>query len=172
MRILVISLPRTGSTSFSKKLAKENELNLVFEPFAPNAKLLGIVKGFDTDYTKDNVVVKTLINDAYDIDWFVNFSREFDKTYLLSRRNLNDCIESWSYLNYKRNQNGFDFESEYYWEKTPNYEECQSQILRWESKLKSISNNLGTDIIYYEDIFDINTNRLRKGDKQSNKKII
>ena len=172
MRILVLSLPRTGSTSFSKKLANDYNLSLVFEPFAPSAKLFNKIKNFDTDYTKDNIVVKTLINDEFDVNWFVNFSKEFDKTYLLSRCNLTECIESWSYLTYRRAEIGFDFESEYYWEKTPNYSECESQILRWNNKLKTISENLNIDIIYYEDIFDITNNRLRKGDRQFNKKII
>ena len=73
MRLLVISLPRTGSTSFSKNLAKENELSFVFEPFAPNAELLNMIKNYDLDYTKENVVVKTLVNDQYDVDWFIEF---------------------------------------------------------------------------------------------------
>ena len=172
MRILVISLPRTGSTSFSKKLANDNGLSFVFEPFAPNAELLSIIKNFDIDYTKDNVVVKTLLNDAYDIDWFINLSKEFDKTYLLSRRDLNACIESWAYLNYKRSEMGFDFETEYYWEKTPNYEESYIQINRWNNKLNTLSKVLSIPIIYYEDVFDISKNRLRKGDRQYNKTII
>ncbi len=172
MRILVISLPRTGSTSFSKKIASDNNLSFVFEPFAPKAKLFNKLKNFDMDYQKDNIIVKTLINDEYDVNWFLNFAKDFDTTYLLSRRDLNKCIESWSYLTYKRNEIGFDFESEYYWEKTPNYLEAESQILRWNEKLHLISKKMNIDIIYYEDIFDINNNRLRKGDKQFNKPLI
>jgi hypothetical protein len=172
MRILIISLPRTGSTSFAKKLAEQYGLSLVFEPFAPNAKLLNIFKNFESDYTKDNVVVKTLVNDMHDVDWLVNFSKEFDEVYLLSRRNLKECIESWAYLNYKRSEIGFDFETEYYWERTPNYEEYENQILKWNEKLKEVSKELNKSIIYYEDIFDSTKNRLRKGDKKFNKKII
>jgi hypothetical protein len=172
VKILVISLPRTGSTSFAKKLAKENKLSFVFEPFAPNAELLNIFKNFDTDYTKDNIILKTLINDAYDIDWFINLTKDFNKVYLLSRKNLKECIESWAYLNYYRNQNKFDFETEYYWEKTPNYNECFNQIHRWDNKLKLLSNELNEPIIYYEDIFDTNNNRLRKGDKAFIKRIV
>jgi hypothetical protein len=170
MRILVISLPRTGSTSFSKKLAIDNNLSFVFEPFAPNAESLNTLKGFDTDYTKDNIIVKTLVNDEYDIDWFIEFSRGFNKTYLLSRRNLKECIDSWAYLNHNRDV--IDFESEYYWEKTPNYNICFNQIHKWNNKLKKLSDRLNETIIYYEDIFDTNNNRLRKGDKEFNKKII
>jgi hypothetical protein len=170
MKILVISLPRTGSTSFSKKLAKDNNLSFVFEPFAPNAELLNILKNFDTDYKKDDVVVKTLINDEYSIDWLIELSKEFDKTYLLSRKDLKQCVDSWAYLNYNRGE--IDFETEYYWEKTPNYDECEKQIYDWNDKLKLISKQLNIPIRYYEDIFDSTKNRLRKGDKQFDKKLI
>jgi hypothetical protein len=170
MRILVISLPRTGSTSFSKKLAQNNSLSFVFEPFAPNAELFNTIKNFETDYTKDNIVVKTLMNDVYEVDWFVKLAKDFDKTYLLSRKNLQKCIESWAYLSHNRGD--VDFETEYYWERTPNYNVCFNEIHRWDNKLKILSEKLKESIIYYEDIFDINNNRLRKGDKQFDKKII
>jgi len=170
MRILVISLPRTGSTSFSKKLAKDNGLSLVFEPFAPNAELLNAIKNFESDYTKDDVVVKTLINDEYNIDWLIELSKGFDVIYLLSRKNLKECVDSWAYLNH--NRGNIDFETEYYWEKTPNYNVCFNEIHRWNTKLKTLSEKLNQTIIYYEDIFDTNNNRLRKGDRPFDKKII
>jgi hypothetical protein len=170
MRLLVISLPRTGSTSFSKELAEKNNLSFVFEPFSPNAELLNTFKNFDIDYTKDNVVVKTLVNDEYDINWFIKFSKEFDKIYLLSRRNLKQCIDSWAYLNHNRGK--IDFETEYYWEITPNYQECEQQIVRWEEKLQLIATELNQKVLYYEDIFGYNNNKLRKGDKESNRRLI
>ncbi len=173
MKILVISLPRTGSTSFSKDLAQKNNLKFVFEPFAPLAKQFNKLKNFETDYTKNNIVVKTLVNDEYDVKWFIDLSKEFDQVYLLSRRDLKACVESWSYLSYKRNETpGFDFETEYYWEKTPNYDEAEEQILRWNSKLELIATKLNQKIIYYEDIFGYNNNKLRKGDKKSNTRLI
>lgn len=170
MRLLVLALPRTGSTSFSKMLADEYGLSFVFEPFAPKAELFNSTKNFDINYTKDDVVVKTLINDEHSIDWIIEFSKSFDKTYLLSRRNLKQCVDSWAYLNYNRNT--IDFETEYYWERTPNWDESYSQIHRWNDKLITISKLIEIPIIYYEDIFDVSKNRLRKGDKQFNKQII
>jgi len=173
MRILVISLPRTGSTSFSKDLSIKNNLSFVFEPFAPQAKQFNKLKNFDVDYNKKNVVVKTLVNDEYDINWFINLSKEFDKVYLLSRKDLVKCIESWAYLTHKRSElSDFDFETEYYWEKTPNYDESERQILRWSKKLESIATELKEEILYYEDIFGHNNNKLRKGDKGINRQLI
>ena len=173
MKILVISLPRTGSTSFSKNLAKENNLSFVFEPFAPQAIKFNKIKNFDIDHTKDDVVVKTLINDEYDVEWFITLIKDFDVTYLLTRKDLKGCIESWAYLNYKRLEiEGFDFETEYYWEKTPNYDESENQIRRWSDKLHLIATKLDLEVLYYEDIFGYNNNKLRKGDKKSNKRLI
>jgi len=173
MRLLVISLPRTGSTSFSKDLAKKNDLTFVFEPFAPMAKQFNKSKNFDSDYSKENVVVKTLINDEYGIEWLINLCKSFDQVFLLSRLSLKECIESWAFLNHKRNETiGFDFETEYYWEKTPNYEEAESQIYRWDNKLNELSKKINTPILYYENIFGVNNNTLRKGDKKFNRKLI
>lgn len=173
MRILVLSLPRTGSTSFSKKLAEEHSLSFVFEPFAPMASKFNKLKNFDTDYTKDDIIVKTLINDEFDINWYVNFSSQFNKVYLLSRKDINACVESWAFLNHKRNETpGFDFETEYYWEKTPNYDECYNQIVRWGNKLEVIASRLNQEILYYEDIFGYNNNTLRKGDRKHNNKLL
>jgi hypothetical protein len=173
MRLLVLSLPRTGSTSFSKDLAEKNNLTFVFEPFAPNAPKFNKLKNFGIDHTKNNVVVKTLVNDEYDIEWFINLSKDFDATYLLTRKDLNGCIESWAYLNHKRVEvPGFDFETEYYWEKTPNYEESEVQIHRWDNKLRLIATKLNLEVLYYEEVFGYNNNKLRKGDKKSNKRPI
>ena len=173
MRILVISLPRTGSTSFSKELAEKNKLSFVFEPFASRALKFNKLKNFDTDYTKNDVVVKTIVNDEYDIEWFIKLAKDFDTTYLLTRKDLKGCVESWAYLNHKRNEiDGFDFETEYYWEKTPNYEESENQIHRWDKKLRLIATNLDLDVLYYEEIFGYNNNKLRRGDKKSNKRLI
>ena len=97
-------------------------------------------------------------------------SKGFDVTYLLSRKNLKECVDSWAYLNH--NRGNIDFETEYHWEKTPNYNVCFNEIHRWNTKLKTLSEKLNQTIIYYEDIFDTNNNRLRKGDKPFDKKII
>lgn len=173
MRILVLSLPRTGSTSFSKDLATEHNLSFVFEPFAPRAFKFNKLKKFETDHTKNDVVVKTLINDEYDVEWYIELSKQFDTTYLLTRKNLKGCVESWAYLNHKRGETPeFDFETEYYWEKTPNYKESETQIFHWDNKLRQIATKLNLEVLYYEEIFGYNTNKLRKGDKEFNKRLI
>jgi len=55
MRILIISLPRTGSTSLLHKISKEREFRAIFEPFDGSDRFL-----YDDDM--NNVVVKTIIH--------------------------------------------------------------------------------------------------------------
>ena len=156
MKVLILSLPRTGSTSLLIKISKELDLKAVFEPF----------DGTDRNPYKgeDNVVVKSIVPQS---DRNRELVKEFDKVILLSRKDLRECAESHSYRihNSKR---GFTSLDEYYWDETPKelYELCYNNILHWDSELKELSNELGVPITYYEDIFDVNSSeRLRKGNK-------
>lgn len=178
MRVLIIGLPRTGSTSLLKKISEEKRLIPIFEPFAPNIVKNGTYKTkFENE---DNVVVKTLItskpNGVNDkIGWLINFSSLFDEIILLTRRDLIDCAKSWAYLTYQRKKNKFTLTSdtEYYWEPTPNYEDVKNDILEWDKELSEISKRLNVGLTYYEDIFDIHSqDRLRKGDKKNEIKIL
>ena len=54
MRILIISLPRTGSTSLLKTISKSKKLKEVFEPFDGTNR-------FTYNDTMDNIVVKTIV---------------------------------------------------------------------------------------------------------------
>lgn len=156
MRILIISLPRTGSTSLLRKLSKEWNLKSVFEPFDGSNR--NPYKG------EDNVVVKSIICHRDDNRELV---KGFDKVVLLSRKDLKECAESHSYRihNSKR---GFTSLDEYYWEAAPKelYELCYSNVVKWDTELKELSEEIGVPITYYEDIYDVNSSeRLRKGNK-------
>ena len=88
-KILIIALPRTGSTSLLDKISNEKNLTPLFEPFDKTGRVL--YNG------QSNVVVKTIINQHPN-----NFelSKEFDEIILLSRKNLKEHIESHSYRIY------------------------------------------------------------------------
>lgn len=178
MRILIVSLPRTGSTSLLKKISTEKNLTPIFEPFAPNNNK---IENFKTKYEgEDDVVIKTLItevpnNNQNKVEWFVNFSLDFDKVILLTRKDLSECAKSWAYLTYQREYSkpNFNAYSEYYWEPTPNYEMVKKQITKWDLELREISKKLNMELTFYEDIFDLNSEeRLRKGDKKNEIKLI
>lgn len=170
MRILILSLPRTGSTSFLYKCAEENILKPIFEPLDP-------LRPEKLDITQNNIAVKTMIyhippgfNDA--ITGYVALAKEFDKVILLSRKDLNECAESWAYLRHHNNKN-FDSTKHYVWTTPPDVDKHMQDVIKWDSDLKEISDILNVDIIYYEDIFDKNSHeRYRKNVTLNKNKLI
>lgn len=159
MRILIIALPRTGSTSLMIKYSKENKLRYYFEPFEPlDTKIVP---------TTDNILVKTMmyhIPSGYDnaVSAYAELSKQFDKVILLSRRDLVECAESWAYLQHHNHKN-FNSLMHYIWKTPPNIEKHTADVYRWNEELLHLSRMLNIGITYYEDIFDKNSNeRYRK----------
>jgi hypothetical protein len=172
MSILIIALPRTGSSELGRRLSTYNKFKYEFEPFNPSVGLPPL-----TDFKK--IVLKTIIfhlpyyiKEENRINWLIELTKNFDEVVLLSRKNLTDCAESWSYLIYK--EKSFKSNQPYLWEKTPNYNEEYLNIIKWNEELTFISNELNIPITYYEDLFNPNDNdRLRKGNLNDyEKKII
>jgi hypothetical protein len=172
MRILIISLPRTGSTSLLNSIAKSKNLKRLFEPFDGTNRVL-------YEDNMENIVLKTIVDTQKPkncnnyIDWIVNFSKSFDETILLSRKDLKACAESHAYSVHNR-INGFTSNDPYLWEPTPADELCYNNIIKWNGVLNTLSNILNIPITYYEDIYNPNdSGRLRKGNRNEfNKSII
>jgi hypothetical protein len=174
MSILIIALPRTGSSELIRRLSDKHKLNNVFEPFNPSVGLPPL-----TNFK--NIVLKTIIfhlpyyvKEENRINWLIELTKNFDEVILLSRKNLTDCAESWSYLMHKEKQKSFKSNQAYLWEKTPNYDEEYLNIIKWNEELKFISTELNIPITYYEDIYNVNdSGKLRKGNLTDyEKKII
>lgn len=174
MSILIIALPRTGSTELGKRLSINNKFKYEFEPFNP-------IVGLPPLTNFKNIILKTIIfqlphyiDGENRINWLIELTKKFDETILLSRKNLTECAESWSYLNHKKKQKGFESNQPYFWERTPNYETALENIIKWNDELKFISNELNIPITYYEDIYNpTDKGRLRKGNLNDyEKKII
>lgn len=169
MRILIISIPRSGSTSLMFKLSTEYNLIPVFEPFRKHLTNEKFNSTFQ--YNMQNVVVKTMV---YQHTNNVDLSKIFDKTILLSRRDLKSCAESLAYLT-KNGKYGYSLDEDYFYENISD-EEFQinyQAIEKYNQQIKNLSNELELPIIYYEDIFDINSpKRLRKFHKEETKYII
>lgn len=109
MKILLITLPRTGSTSLLKNISEEYNLEVISEPFNSSNDNLEKYKNFDWNNATE-ICVKTHINHK-DISFYSDFVKLFD----------ND--------------------------------------------LKKLSNLINLNILYYEDLFDINSeDKLRKND--------
>ena len=152
MKILIISLPRTGSTSLLYKIAKDRNLKPFFEPFD------GINRVIYNN--ENNSVVKTIISHHSNNLELIN---RFDEVILLNRRNLKELIESHSYQTYF-SKTGYNSNNPYVYKQPPQeiINLCTSDILNWNEEINYISDVTKIPIIYYEDIFDNNSkDRLR-----------
>jgi hypothetical protein len=165
MSVLIISLPRTGSTSLLHKISKEKNLKPLFEPFDGTGRV-------NYNGEKD-VVVKTIIchhNDNLEL------SKKFDEVILLTRRNVKECAESHAYQTYFSKKKNYNSNTPYVYEEVPSeiYELCYNDIIKWNKEIDELSTKLNVPITYYEDIFDSNNEgRLRKGNRDKTiKKLI
>jgi hypothetical protein len=101
MKVLLITLPRTGSTSLLKKISEEQNLNPISEPFNDVNGNLEKYKDYNWE-NMNNICVKTHINHK-DVTFYLEFIKFFDEVVLLSRKDLNACAESLSYANHFQN---------------------------------------------------------------------
>jgi hypothetical protein len=158
MKVLLITLPRTGSTSLLKKISEEQNLILISEPF--NNVNGNFEKYKDYKWkNKNDICVKTHINHK-SIRFYLEFIKFFDEVILLSRKDLNACAESLSYANYFQN-----FTEKYEWINTPNLNENIKLVKEFNKKLSKLSKLTNIKISYYEDLFNSESeDKLRKND--------
>lgn len=163
MSVLIIALPRTGSTFLLHKIAEEKGLKPIFEPFDGTDRVIY--------NNEENVVVKTIICHHPDN---LKLSERFDDIILLTRKNIIECVESHSYQTYFSKIKNYDSNKPYVYEEVPSeiYDMCYNDIVKWNKEMVELSEKLNVPITYYEDIFDLNSEgRLRKGNKDKNKII-
>ena len=167
MKILIISAPRTGSSSLANNLKNVLKYKQSYlEPYL-------FEYGYPLNLSK-NSIVKTMTyqvpsnygeNDNYKSTKFELFisdwSKEFNKIILLSRKNEQDHLESWINLLSKQ-ENG---ESVYKkWNineikgklKNHNYVDyLKKQIKHHTDKIKELSILFNIPITFYEDLYGI-----------------
>ena len=164
--ILIIALPRTGSTNLGTTLSKKHGLEYIFEPFNFYTSL-----PVENSYHKK--LVKTMvfdcpkyINENQRLNFILDLTKKFEEVILLSRKDLNAVVESWSYLKYNNDKN-FNSKKEYFWEETPNLQIEKEFIKNCQKDIDYLSNHLNVDLTYYEDLYDPNSpERYRKGFKK------
>lgn len=165
MSILIISLPRTGSSNLGKKLSIDCKFRYEFEPF--NQKNPNYDFNYKIPYK--NSVIKTIIfqiphyvdeNDR--LDWFISLSTKFEKVILLSRKDITACCESWDFL-IENVSKGFKSNQRYEFNHSHNYDNNCMDIKKWNDELNYLSNKLNIPLTYYEDIYSPSNlnNRLR-----------
>lgn len=180
MKILIISAPRTGSSSLAKNLKNVLRYNqLYLEPYLYKKHDEGFNSKRTSEYgyplnLSKNSIVKTITyqiasqygeNDDYKSAKFELFisdwAKEFDKIILLSRKNEQDHLESWVNLLSKQ-ENG---ESVYKkWninqikDKLQNHnyvDHLKKQIKRHTEKIKELSKLFKLPISFYEDLYGV-----------------
>jgi hypothetical protein len=158
MKILILALARSGSTSLLKRISEEQKLNSIGEPFNNINGNLEKYKDYDWKNTND-ICVKTHINHK-DVTFYLEFIKFFDEVILLSRKDLNACAESLSYANYFQN-----FTEKYEWINTPNLNQNIKLVKEFDEELKKLSKLTNIKISYYEDLFNTESEeKLRKND--------
>lgn len=150
MKVLIISLPRTGSTSLMKKISESKGLKQFPEPFGIYAKKNNIKYDFE-----DDSIVKTIIGQK-SVEFYIEYSNNFDEVILLSRKDLIACSESLAYMNWNIPK-GYKHDLPYFWEYTPNYPKTKKWVFNAYEDLKKISQEIDIPIQYYEDLFDMNS---------------
>lgn len=158
MKILIISLPRTGSSSLLYKLANEYKLKPIFEPFHDGTNTY---RDQVYNVNEDDVIVKTIIfHHKNNLD----LCKEFDKIILLTRKDLIACSESYAYF-VKNVGKNFKSYYEYVYENVNEFEfkKACDFIKKCNDDLNILSEKLNTPLTYYEDIFNKDSDeRLRK----------
>lgn len=168
MKVLILSVPRSGSTSLMKSISSEKNLEYIFEPFSYRVYERNL-------YTSDkkNVVVKLLVGQDttyskkinYDrwLEWSIDFVKEFDEVILLSRKNIKEASESYS--NALWTSNWYD---RYEYKSLPNIGHALNHITESNKYLNYLSEKTSIPITYYEDIYDKKSNnRLRVNGKKT-----
>lgn len=158
MKILLITLPRTGSTSLLKKISEKEKLESISEPFNDVNGNLEKYEEYDWK-TANNICVKTHINHK-NVLFYLEFIKFYDEVILLSRKDLTACAESLSYANHFQN-----FTEKYEWINTPNLNQNIKLVKEFNEELEKLSKLINIDILYYEDLFNLESeNKLRKND--------
>jgi hypothetical protein len=174
MKILIVAIPRSGSTQLLKSIGTCLNLTKMGEPFNE-----GIWENINYNHIpENNVIVKSLIfhpsnhvlkSLLFDnvIEFYKNYSKLFDKIILLSRKNTNEAAESYSYQinNSKKKQ----WHKKYTYKETLKYGEEIYDLNFWKkwmgrskNNLEILSKELNIEIDWYEDIYSGDKKKITK----------
>jgi hypothetical protein len=156
LRILVINVNRSGSTNFCKGLSKY--FGVKYYPSPEREYVLHQPKELDFYKNNPNIHHKRTLNNTFES--LSEVCSIYDNIILLSRRNLNECVESWAYISTMRDNPNVKFgshTSRYVWEKTDNYEEVEEELYKGNRILENLSSAFNIPITYYEDLYYTNS---------------
>ena len=154
MRILIISTPRSGSTTLTESLCRLLLCDSYHEPFNNDHPALAS-KSYPT-HLPSSMVLKTMFfqlpNDEKDpFNFYSNKLGDYDKVIILSRKDVHASYESFNH-NIKNNQNG-NWHKEYIYKEKDFNIELFNQFLKWTSDIIEFSFINNIPITWYEDLY-------------------
>ena len=162
MKILFVTLGRTGSTNLCRGLSKTLSLDFLDEPFNKNNSKL-----FDYYYSKiknsESIIVKHIITqttkDLKYTEFLKKLIKEFDYVISLGRKNIKEHYESLCNLRY-RNETNKNVHEQYQFESIPEqFKTYYNSILtteklkEYQDEIEIISDKNKLTKLYYEDVY-------------------
>jgi hypothetical protein len=141
---LIVALPRSGSTNLLFSISRRNKLKGLFEPFHKSPNIY-------SHYYK-NTVCKMIIY-RLEMEKLINFSKNFEKVVLLSRRDIVAASESFVAMRLDNNSNSltvWNEVSDFNKKHIPYY---TNKMTDWSNSLEDLSKRIGINIDYYEDVY-------------------
>ena len=153
MKILIIAIPRSGSTTLIRAMSSTLKLKRIDEPF--NEELW---ENVNWDYTpENNVVVKSLINiivpNHNTINFYKEYSKLFDKTIILSRKNTQEAAESYAFQMWTPTNIPNKWHQKYNYNQLGDIDKWVEFMIKTKNNLETLSNELNIEIDWYEDLY-------------------
>ena len=168
MRILIISSPRAGSTSLIRALGKVCNIKTYEEPF--NKHWGSHYKNkykFDPDCAvKVMSYEKAKNSDKTSVQFLSEFSKSFKHTVILDRLNYKEQLESYAFARQRRYDSGW--QTPYVYDNSVDLGREDYFLTLQKENLKLISENINSDIVYYENLYSDNAETLKKELKKAN----
>lgn len=170
MKILVVCVPRSGTTSFLNSLKSVTRFPLIALPdsytYTKNSSLIG------NALKLENLIMRVVPSQHVGMP-LVEFSKLFDVTILMSRRNDKEHMESYINAHYRKfvlnkviSNSSFNNDTEYDFSTIPseyikqfNESSVWEQVIRNKEEVLLLSRLLEKSIMYYEDLY-YSTNKL------------
>lgn len=166
MKVAILAIARTGSTSFVNSIKNQGYYTLL-EPYAGRKGKAYQVPPKEVKFYP-NFCLKTIITQTQGnnlrkdqvIDFNLKLTSKFDKVILLDRKDIVTQAQSLAYIGYLHRLEDFELHRKYDYKAIPPRQESELysrayKILE-ESKdiLNILSNKTQEEIVYYEDIFN------------------
>jgi hypothetical protein len=156
MKVILLALPRTGSSSIMNYIAETHkEIITIVEPF--NTLIHKKTISYDRLVSYNSVFIKTMFADnapefkeLNHKDFIRKLYKDFDKVVCLFRKNKKEHIESYAQAEFTNRWVG---EYKYSNIASPFFNTLKSRIEAKENEMIEVSNELGLQKYYYEDLY-------------------